>query len=172
MAFTPLSNEELAALRQLNSPTISNAIEMFDVQPRNVGFMDSRIKCLFPDLGVMIGYATTVTIAAELPATRAVSREEYWEHIESVPTPRVAVVKDLDQPQAIGSFWGEVNSSVHRALGCIGTITEGGVRDLAEMHSLGFHTFALAPLFPTLTSTWRILASQFPSAAWSCFRVT
>lgn len=142
----PLTTAELDALRALNSPTVSNAIEMFEVRPRNEGFLDARIKCLFPELGPMVGYASTVTIAADLPATRVVAREDYWAQVESVPAPRIAVVLDLDQPQCIGSFWGEVNSSVHHALGCIGTLTEGGVRDLDEMSGLGFHTFALAPI--------------------------
>lgn len=143
-----LMSDELEALRQVNSPTISNAIEMFDVRPRNVGFMHPEIKCMFPDLGVMVGYATTVTIKANqpAPADRVISRDAYWKHLLEVPEPRVAVVLDLDDPPCVGSFWGEVNSSVHKALGVVGTITQGGVRDLDEMRSIGFHTFAMAPI--------------------------
>lgn len=142
-----LTTAELDALRQVNSPTISNAIELFNVRPRNVGFLDSRLKCMFPDFGAMVGYATTVTIMANQPAPKgAPTREAYWEHVLSIPAPRIAVVLDLDNPQCVGSFWGEVNSSVHRALGCVGTITEGGVRDLDEMKSIGFQTLAVAPI--------------------------
>lgn len=147
MPESVLNLDQINALRQINSPTISNAIELFNVRPRNTGFLDSRIKCMFPDLGAMVGFATTVTIMANQPAARgAPSREAYWDHILSIPAPRVAVVLDLDNPPCVGSFWGEVNSSVHKALGCVGTITEGGVRDLDEMKSIGFHTLAMAPI--------------------------
>ena len=64
---------------------------------------------------------------------RNAPRPEYWEYIASIPAPRVVVIKDLDQPPAIGSFWGEVNGNIHKALGCIGTVTNGGVRDLDEV---------------------------------------
>ena len=73
---------------------------------------------------------------------RQTSRYEYWKSVLQVPAPRVAVIQDLDQPTAIGSFWGEVNGNIHRALGCVGTVTNGGVRDLDEVHAMGFHFFA------------------------------
>jgi regulator of RNase E activity RraA len=64
-----------------------------------------------------------------------------WEHILSLPEPRVVVIQDLDD-YPLGSFWGEVNANIHRALGCVGTVTNGGVRDLDEVEALGFHLFA------------------------------
>jgi len=137
-----LTREELEALRQFSTPTISNAIEAFGVRPRNEGFMSPQIRCIFPELGVMVGYASTARLMAEQPAAQQVSRFDYWDMILSIPVPRVAAIQDLDQPPAIGSFWGEVNGSVHKALGCIGTVTNGGVRDLDEVRAMGFHFFA------------------------------
>ncbi|HIE51781.1 MAG TPA: RraA family protein [Armatimonadetes bacterium] len=144
----PLTPEELAALRQFDTPTVSNAIETFNLRPRNEGFMSPEIRCLFPELGVMLGYACTAKIVAERPPEEgtAVSREEYWRHVLTVPAPRVVVVQDLDDPPAIGSLWGEVNANIHRALGCVGCVTNGGVRDLDEVRQLGFHFFAAAPI--------------------------
>jgi len=142
MAYT-LSTEELQELRQISTPTIANAIETFNVRPRTQGFMNSDVRCIFPDLGVMVGYACTVTIMAEVqPAAESVKRFDYWDAIVKVPEPRIAVIQDLDQPRPVGSFWGEVNASVHKALGCVGTVTNGGVRDLEEVHRIGFHFFA------------------------------
>uniref|UniRef100_A0A7C3ALJ9 Putative 4-hydroxy-4-methyl-2-oxoglutarate aldolase n=1 Tax=Thermorudis sp. TaxID=1969470 RepID=A0A7C3ALJ9_9BACT len=133
----------LRALQTLNTPTVANAIETFNLRPRNQGFMDASVRCMLPGLGVMVGYAVTAKIrAAEPPAPgAAVPRRRMWEYILSIPEPRVVVIQDLDDPP-VGSFWGEVNANIHRALGCVGTVTNGGVRDLDEVEQLGFHLFA------------------------------
>lgn len=138
----------LESLRRLNAPTVSNAIEAFNVRPRNQGFMSPDIKCILPELGVMVGYAATARIMANQPAgeTPTVSVEEYWASVLSVPEPRVVVIQDLDQPPAVGSLWGEVNANIHKALGCVGTVTNGGVRDLDEVAALGFQCFASAAI--------------------------
>src|SRR5438034_8095362 len=148
MAIEPLRPEELEALRRFSSPSIANAIERFDVRPRNYGFTDPEIRCMFPEMRPIVGYATTATIAAEQPpaAGRAPNVGEYWEFILSIPAPRIAVIQDLDQPRSIGSFWGEVNGNIHRALGCVGAVTNGGVRDLDEVRALGFQFLASAAI--------------------------
>ena len=93
----------------------------------------------------MVGYASTAIVIAEQPAAsgRGVDVGDYWEFILSIPAPRIAVIQDIDQPCAIGSFWGEVNGNIHKALGCLGAVTNGGVRDLDEVRALGFQ-FAAA----------------------------
>jgi 4-hydroxy-4-methyl-2-oxoglutarate aldolase len=143
MPQAPLAPEVLRALQTLTTPTVANAIETFDVRPRNVGFMDASIKCMFPHLGTMVGYAVTAKIRAAQPPRpgESVPRRAMWEYILTIPEPRIVVIEDLDDPP-IGSFWGEVNANIHRALGCIGTVTNGGVRDLDEVERLGFHFFA------------------------------
>ncbi|GBD17268.1 4-hydroxy-4-methyl-2-oxoglutarate aldolase/4-carboxy-4-hydroxy-2-oxoadipate aldolase [bacterium HR26] len=143
MTQGPLSPAVLRALQTLNTPTVANAIETFNIRPRNQGFMDASVRCMLPGLGVMVGYAVTAKIrAAEPPAPgTAVPRRRMWEYILSIPEPRVVVIQDLDDPP-VGSFWGEVNANIHRALGCVGTVTNGGVRDLDEVEQLGFHLFA------------------------------
>ncbi|MCM8748252.1 RraA family protein [Thermomicrobiaceae bacterium CFH 74404] len=143
MAQGPLSPAVLRALQTLNTPTVANAIETFNLRPRNQGFMDASVRCMLPGLGVMVGYAVTAKIrAAEPPAPgAAIPRRRMWEYILSIPEPRVVVIQDLDDPP-VGSFWGEVNANIHRALGCVGTVTNGGVRDLDEVEQLGFHLFA------------------------------
>ena len=136
-----LTPEELEALRRIPTPAIANGIELFDIRPRTAGFMSPDVKCLFPDLGPMIGYAATGVITAASPHGRRVSPPDYWQHVLSVPAPRIAVFHDLDSP-VIGAQWGEVFASMHRALGCVGLVTDGGVRDLDEVRALGFHAFA------------------------------
>jgi 4-hydroxy-4-methyl-2-oxoglutarate aldolase len=138
--------ELLDELRQWNTPTIANAIELFNVVPRNRGFMNPDIKCIFPEMGVMVGYAVTVRIEADQPAApgRTVNLGDYFDYIMATPAPRIVVVQDLDQPPAVGSLWGEVNGNRHKAMGCLGTITNGGVRDIDEVREIGFQFFASA----------------------------
>lgn len=106
--------------------------------------MSGQIRCLFPDLGPMVGYAFTATCRAttEPPREAGTRRIEMWRALEEIPAPRIVVIQDLDDPPGVGAFWGDVQSNIHRALGCIGTVTNGGVRDLDEVRSLGFHFFA------------------------------
>lgn len=148
MPVDPLSPEEIEALRRFSTPSIANAIERFDVRPRHHGFTGPEIRCMFPDLPPIVGYASTATIAAEQPGApgRAPKVGDYWDAIQALPAPRIAVIQDLDQPRAIGSFWGEVNGNVHRALGCVGAITDGGVRDLEEVRAMGFQFLASAAI--------------------------
>ena len=141
---TPIDTELLETLRRIPSCSIANAIETFNHQPRNVGFMGPEIKSVFPDMGHMIGYAVTAKIVADAPPSghMNVARTEWVDEIMKVPAPRVLVLEDLDWPNPIGSFWGEVQANLHRALGAVGTITNGGVRDLDEMREVGFFAFA------------------------------
>ena len=142
--MTQVSPAQLEALRLMQSCTIANAIETFDIRPRNEGFMSPKVRCMFPDMGGMIGYAVTAVIAADQPPTSRmnVPRTDWFDEILKVPEPRVVVMHDLDYRQPVGSFWGEVQSNIHKTLGCVGTVTDGGIRDLDEMREAGFHAFA------------------------------
>jgi 4-hydroxy-4-methyl-2-oxoglutarate aldolase len=139
-----LTPAEIAYLKRWDSPTVANALERAKIRPATEGFMGPSVKCLFPDFGVMVGYAVTATIKASEPAKGGayVDRFDYYEYIQSIPEPRVMVIHDEDAPHPIGSFWGEVHGNVHRALGCVGVVTDGGVRDLAPVRGLRFHYFA------------------------------
>lgn len=136
-----LTKEELAALKKWPTPAIANAIELFNIKPRSEGFMLPEIECRFPKLGVMCGYAVTAVITAQSPDGRRVPPPDYWAEIQKIPAPRVAVIHDVDSP-VIGSFWGEVNANIHKALGCVGTVTDGSVRDMDEVEEAGFHFFS------------------------------
>lgn len=142
--ITPIDSNLLETLRKIPSCSIANAIETFNYQPRNIGFMGPEIKSIFPNMGHMIGYAVTAKIVADAPPSghMNVARTEWVDEIMKVPAPRVLVLEDLDWPNPIGSFWGEVQANLHRALGAVGTVTNGGVRDLDEMQEVGFFAFA------------------------------
>ncbi|MBI3966337.1 MAG: RraA family protein [Chloroflexi bacterium] len=142
MAFA-LSATQLDALKRITTPTIANAVEVFNVRSRSEGFMLGEIRCILSELGTMVGHAVTAKIRAkDKPADGAsYARPKMWEYILSVPPPRVVVIEDLD-PVPVGSFWGEVQGNIHKALACVGAVTNGGVRDLDEVRALGFHLFA------------------------------
>ncbi len=137
----PLSREDLEALRRWPTPAISNAIESFKIRPFNEGYMSPDIKCIFPDMGCMIGYAVTAVITADSPEGRRVTPQEWWDVVQKVPPPRVVVIHDIDSPVR-GSFWGAVQANIHKALGCVGVVTDGSVRDLDEVKATGFHLFS------------------------------
>jgi 4-hydroxy-4-methyl-2-oxoglutarate aldolase len=136
--------ELLQRLRKYNTPTISNAVEVFNVRPQTTGFMSSAIKCMFPELGPMVGYAFTAKVRASTPAPKESAELRYkgWEALDGLPHPRIAVIQDLDDPPGLGAYWGEVQTNYHRVLGCIGAITNGSVRDLDEVRTMRFHFFA------------------------------
>ncbi len=141
-----LSDEELAELRRYSTPTLANAIEVFGIRPRNLGHMGPGIRCLLPAAEPIAGYAATATIRAAQRPEQPAPRIDYWRSVLAVPAPRIVVLQDLDDPPAAGSFWGEIQVTVHKALGCIGTVTNGGVRALAEVARLGYGYFASAAI--------------------------
>lgn len=138
-----LNRKQLEELRSFDSPTIANAIERFDLRPRSEGFMGPEIGQILPYDKPLLGYACTAKISAAQPPNEQQKRLliEYYAHVKNTPEPTVAVIEDLDR-NPLGSFWGEVQSTTHKALGCEGVITSGGVRDLDEVQALGFYYFA------------------------------
>jgi regulator of RNase E activity RraA len=135
--------KELEALRKISTPAVCNAIESFNIRPRNEGFMTSDIRCLFPDLGVMVGYAATARIVTDEPPVEGhqASRLDWWDSLQEIPKPRVMVFQDLDRVVK-GAYWDEQSANIQKALGCVGVVTDGGVRDLDALHDLGLHAFA------------------------------
>ena len=132
------------ALRKISSPSVANGIETFNVRPRHQGFMSSEIRALFPELGPLVGHAVTALIRAEPQPQQGHRASTYgwWDYVQSIPAPRVIVVHDLDEPRGQGAQWGEVQANIHKALGCVGVVTDGSVRDLDEVRALGFQFVA------------------------------
>lgn len=139
-----LTREQLEALSRFDTPTICNAIEGFGVRGRTEGFTrpELRLRSAMSDKP-MVGYARTGVISARHPARpeHAEVMEAYYRQYEGFDLPMVAAIQDLDRVP-VGSFWGDVQATVHRALGCIGVITDGGVRDIEEVRKVGFYMFS------------------------------
>ena len=141
---TPLTNAELDALRQIDTPTIANAIEPFNVRSDTDGFMGWDIRCMFPDMGVMAGYAVTATLDTTTHG-RVHDREarfQLFEAIDASPKPVVLALKDLSSKPKHGCHFGDGLATVSMRLGAIGLVTDGGVRDVDTVREMGFHYFA------------------------------
>ncbi len=133
-----LSNEQLEELKQFDTPTVANALETFGLKARTEGFTSPEIRAIFCDMERLCGYAVTAKVSARSPKTAA-QEELVWQYYQAVrdcPSP-ISVIEDLDE-EPIGSFWGEVQATIHLALGCKGVVTSGGVRDLDEVKAMGF----------------------------------
>jgi regulator of RNase E activity RraA len=142
---TPLTAGQLEALRQIDSCTLANAIETFQIRLRNDGFSAGATRCLFPHLRPMVGYAVTVKIHGASPPTGSrtyLEHTDWWDYLRSVPWPRVAVIEDASSQPGLGAMLGEVHLNIMKALGCVGAVTNGAVRDIPAVADLGFQIFA------------------------------
>jgi regulator of RNase E activity RraA len=143
----PLSSALLEALARYDTPTICNAMEVVAPERRLIGYTTRPLVCPFPDLPPMVGYARTVTIRSVLksalaPDEQARRRIAYYEYMGTGLGPRITVIQDIDGPDVgYGAFWGEVQSNVHKALGCLGVITDGSIRDIPQW-APGFQALA------------------------------
>ncbi|MCA9262714.1 MAG: RraA family protein [Planctomycetales bacterium] len=133
----------LEKLAKYDSPTICNVIELFNVIPRNQGYMDARIRCCFPEMPPMVGYATTASFRSDAPAVGGAgygSLDQQIERFAALPGPAILVFQDLDDP-AVAAVFGEVMCSSYRAFGAVGLVTNGAGRDLTQVQRLGFPVF-------------------------------
>jgi 4-hydroxy-4-methyl-2-oxoglutarate aldolase len=138
-----LTPEQFEALRQVDSPTISNAIEGFNVRPRVSGYAGYDIRCAYPELGTMMGYAVTCT-ADSTTESRPRSREgmlRLWEAVAAAPKPVVVVMQDIGSDRLHSCHMGEVMATTAQKLGAVGAVSDGGLRDVNEVRALGFHYF-------------------------------
>jgi 4-hydroxy-4-methyl-2-oxoglutarate aldolase len=139
-----LTDDQLEALRRIDSPTIANAIETFGVRPHTTGYTGMDVKCLMPELGVMAGYAVTVTADSQTedaPFDAGV----WWEILKAIdasPKPAVLVFQDVGPRPSHSCLFGDGMATIARRLGAIGLVTNSGVRDLRGVRALGFRFFA------------------------------
>jgi regulator of RNase E activity RraA len=141
----PVTSAELTALGRLGTCAVADAIEAFQVQLRNVGFADGTVHCCFEDLPPILGYASTARIRTAIPpmvGNTYPDRFDWWTSLRASPAPRILVVEDADPQPGLGALVGDVQGNVLRALGVLGVITNGAVRELPQLHALGLQVFA------------------------------
>lgn len=128
----------LSLLRKVDTPTVCNAIEFAQGKRGFDGFTRGSMLCSAPTEPPAVGFARTAKIAAVHPPTEAPDvirqrRMAYYEYMAAAPTPAVAVIEDLDFPDCIGAYWGEINTTVHKGFGLSGALTNGVMRDLGDL---------------------------------------
>ena len=142
-----LTAADLKKLAAYDTPTICNALELVAPERRAYGFNRRPLVCPFPKLKPIVGYARTATIRSREPSASAKAdqrqlRAAYYMAIAAEPRPSISVIQDIDGPDAgFGAFWGEVQSTIHKGLGCLGVVTDGCIRDI-EMWAPGFQALA------------------------------
>ncbi|UWR75510.1 RraA family protein [Phaeobacter inhibens] len=128
----------LDLLRQVDTPTVCNAIEVAEGKRGFNAFTRGTMLASAPEAGAMVGYARTARISALAPPTEPsevikARRMDYYRHMASGPRPAVTVVEDVDFPNCIGAYWGEINTTVHKGFGISGALTNGVMRDLGDL---------------------------------------
>jgi regulator of RNase E activity RraA len=139
-----LTTEQLAQLAKVDSPTVANVIELFELQSRIAGYTNHTLKAVYPQLPPAVGYAVTATFRSAYPA---VDKDAYGgmaqliEQGMSIDGPRIVVFQDLDEP-AISATYGEVMASTFQAFGYAGLITSGAARDIEQVRAMNFPCWA------------------------------
>ncbi|WOI33309.1 RraA family protein [Tritonibacter scottomollicae] len=128
----------LTLLRQVDTPTVCNAIEVAEGKRGFDAFTRGTLLASAPEAPAMVGYARTAKVAAvappaEPPEVIKARRMAYYEYMAEAPAPAVTVIEDLDYPNAIGAYWGEINTTVHKGFGIFGALTNGVMRDLGDL---------------------------------------
>ena len=144
-AASLLTEEQFDALRQFDTCMITNAIEKFNVRLRNTGFTNGKIRCMFPDAPPMVGYALTGRLrSGDPPIAGAFFRDrgDLWTRILQTPAPRILVLEDIDEKPGRGAFVGDMHAAILNALGCVGYVTNGAVRELPSVRKVGIQLFA------------------------------
>jgi 4-hydroxy-4-methyl-2-oxoglutarate aldolase len=132
-----LTHEQLDALRRIDSPTIANAIETFLIRPRVAGYVGMDIKCIYPELPPMVGYAITCTVDSTTEGRVGIGFNELYKILQDAPKPAVVVMKDVGSDLLHSCHAGEVMSTTMKRLGAVGIVTDGGLRDVKEVKNLG-----------------------------------
>jgi 4-hydroxy-4-methyl-2-oxoglutarate aldolase len=133
-----LTGAQLDALRAIDSPTVANAIERFAIRPRCEGYAGHDLRCAFPRLGTMLGYAVTCTADTMTEGrTREGGLLPLWEALDTAPKPAVLVMKDVGPDPRRSCHMGEIMATIAKALGAVGCVCDGGLRDVFEVEALG-----------------------------------
>ncbi len=137
------SAADLDLLRRYDTPTVCNVVELFDLRPRHLGYLDARVRACYPKLPPMVGYASTATFRSAAPPRSGDVYSGLVEQVASfagLPGPAVVVFQDLDDPPAAATF-GEIMCTTYKAFGAVGLVTSGAGRDLDQVEALGFPCF-------------------------------
>ena len=133
--LTKTENKIIEYIRNYDTPTISNSLELLDSSLRSKGHTQKTMHCLNPKLKPIIGFAKTAIITSTKKKNTNIikNRDKYYEYMFDGKFPKICVIEDKDKSNTIGAWWGELNASIHLNFGFKGAITNGAMRDLQEI---------------------------------------
>lgn len=146
MADHVIPEDLLDLLRKVDTPTVCNAIEVAQGKRGFNRFTRGTMHHCKPGDPAIVGFARTAKISGlappnEPPEVIRARRMEYFHSMAAGVSPSAAVVEDVDYPNCIAGWWGEVHVAVHKGLGLAGAVTNGVMRDLDVMDD-GFPVLA------------------------------
>ncbi len=134
----PFSAADLEVLKQWDTPTICNGLELIVPERRAVGFTVEPMVAVDRKFPPIVGLARTGLVRAKEPPRGPIpAREDWYDYVSPSGLPTIAVIQDVDDRPGFGAFWGEVQTTIHKALGVAGCVTNGSFRDL-DMLAPGF----------------------------------
>ncbi len=132
-------------LRRTDTCSVSNAIETFNVRMRNEGYIHGGVKCMFPAMRPVVGYAVTARIRTTAPPISNLcyyQNIDWWKYLARMPEPKIVVIADVDHAPGVGAFFGEIHAQISKALGCVAYVSNGTVRDVPQIQAANFQCFA------------------------------
>ena len=141
-----LSDDEFRDLQALDTCSVANAVERFNIRLRNEGYTEGGLTCRFPKMPSMLGYAFTLQVRSYAPPTKSQSFDlentQWWDGLMAMPFPKILVIQDMDRHPGAGALVGELHATILKTFGCIGVVTNGAVRDIDRVRPLVFHMFS------------------------------
>ena len=149
MTTTP-TPETFAALRTIDTPTITNVVATYPKNPLCLGlynpwtenwYTDTSIRCIYPNLGAIVGHA--VTCVYGLPDPNYAGRLSFMDVVDALdamPKPTILVIQQKwpAELMAKAGLAGEIMVTSMKAVGCVGMLSNGPSRDVDAIRRLDF----------------------------------
>lgn len=137
---------QIEALRQIDSPTVANAIETFKIRPRVNGYVGYDVRCIFPDMPPSVGYAITCTVDSTTEGRQGIGFQKLYELLEQAPKPAIIVMQDVGNDRLHSCNAGEIMTTTMKRLGGVAILTNGGLRDYHQVRLIGGFQYFCAGL--------------------------
>ena len=130
-------------LAGVDTPTLCNAMIVVDPSLRGKNYTLDAVIPANPDMPSFTGYALTARIVSSQPPNDShdvmlARRFAYYRYLEQARRPSLMVMEDCGERRGFGSIWGEIQVSIHKAMGVVGAVTNGAIRDIGSLPS-GFN---------------------------------
>ncbi len=144
--------DELALLEELknfDTPSITNVVATYPESRLCLGlyhpwnenwYTDQSIRCMYPELGRLVGYAVTCIYGMPDPNYTRLSFMDVIDALDAAKKPTILVLQQRFPAEIAGKVGlaGGNMVSAMKAIGCVGMISNGPSRDLDEVRPMQF----------------------------------